>query len=148
MEIIQVGFGGASGANLIGVSTIVNKNNKTEQGGKGGVDEGELVVPETTRLAIPLLEVNKQRFRAMSFNLRFDTQRDGPNQWCFRKHLASATVQRHEADIIGFQEALRHQIKDLEISLPEFEWVGVGRDDGKDKGEFCPVFWRKDKFKR
>jgi len=141
METIIVkrgGLGGASGANLTSVATGIDSNEAKTQ---------EKIVPEITRLAVPLLEASKQRFRAMTFNLRFDTQRDGPNRWCFRKHLASATVRRHGADIIGFQETLPHQIKDLEVSLPEFEWTGVGRDNGKDEGEFCPVFWRKDKFK-
>jgi len=133
MEIVHrsndVGIRGASGAVLATVSTV-----------------GPLSA-QTTRLEVPRLEVSQDSFRVMSFNIRFDTTADGTNSWSFRNHLASATILRHGADVIGFQEALRHQIKDLEASLPGFSWYGVGRDDGKENGEFCPVFWRKDKFR-
>jgi len=57
--------------------------------------------------------------------------------------LAAATVLFHKADIIGMQEALRGQIADLENLLPGYGWFGVGRDDGKNGGEFNPVFYSK-----
>jgi endonuclease/exonuclease/phosphatase family metal-dependent hydrolase len=83
----------------------------------------------------------------MTFNLRYDNPGDGPNAWPNRKEMAAATVRFHEADIVGMQEALRGQISDLETLLPGYGWFGVGRDDGKDAGEFNPVFYRRDKLR-
>jgi len=57
-------------------------------------------------------------------------------------------IRFHHADIVGVQEALKHQLTDLEKLLPEYAWVGVGRDDGKDGGEFSAIIYRKDRFVR
>jgi len=86
-------------------------------------------------------------FRAMSFNLRFDCPADGPNAWGNRKDIVASTIRFHKADICGVQEALRSQVNDLVERLPEYSWIGVGRDDGKDAGEFCAIFYRKDRFR-
>ena len=47
---------------------------------------------------------------------------------------------------MGLQEALKSQIDDLRQRLPEFAWYGVGRDDGREAGEFTPIFYRRDRF--
>lgn len=86
-------------------------------------------------------------FRAMSFNLRFDCPEDGANAWGHRKDIVASTIRFHKADICGVQEALRSQVNDLVERLPEYSWIGVGRDDGKDGGEFCAIFYRKDRFR-
>lgn len=49
-------------------------------------------------------------------------------------------------DILGLQEALWGQVQDLEVGLPDYEWVGVGRDDGIEGGEFTPIFYRSDRY--
>ena len=49
--------------------------------------------------------------------------------------------------ILGCQEALNIQVVDLEQALPGYTWVGVGRDDGREGGEFAPIFVRQDYFK-
>lgn len=48
--------------------------------------------------------------------------------------------------IIGFQEVLHNQLLDLQALLPGYVSVGVGRDDGKEGGEYAPVFWDKERF--
>ena len=50
-------------------------------------------------------------------------------------------------DVFGAQEVKKPQLDDMLAALPEYRYVGVGRDDGKEKGEYSPVFYRKDKFK-
>ena len=62
-----------------------------------------------------------------------------------RDRVASV-IRFHKADLVGMQEVLRDQISDLEILLPQYGWIGVGRDDGQDGGEFSPIFYRKDRF--
>lgn len=84
--------------------------------------------------------------RIMSFNIRYDNPEDGCNAWKYRKDMAASMLRFHQADIAGLQEVLVHQLKDLAERLPEYGWVGVGRDDGEKEGEFAPIFYRKDRF--
>ncbi len=86
------------------------------------------------------------RLRVMTYNIRMDNPGDGDNQWKFRKDLAAGMVKFHEVDIFGAQEVLHHQLTDLLDRLPGFAYVGVGREDGKTKGEYAPIFYRKDRF--
>lgn len=82
----------------------------------------------------------------MTFNIRMDTQEDGSNQWSNRKDLAADLIKFHEVDIFGAQEVLNHQLNDLLQRLPDYSYVGVGREDGKTKGEYAPIFYKKDRF--
>ena len=82
-------------------------------------------------------------FRVMTFNIRYDEPRDKENGWPHRRALVASMIRFHQADVIGVQEALKHQLDDLENLLPDFAWVGVGRDDGKNKGEFSAILYRK-----
>ncbi|MFZ0391823.1 MAG: endonuclease/exonuclease/phosphatase family protein [Calditrichia bacterium] len=85
--------------------------------------------------------------RVMTFNIRYATEADGENAWSRRKEMAAAMLNRHRADISGLQEAQYSQIEDLQKRLPEYDWFGVGRADGKTGGEFSPVFYRRDRLK-
>lgn len=82
----------------------------------------------------------------MSFNLRYNTPNDGVHAWPQRKELVATTIRFHRADLIGVQEALHDQMKDLEHMLPEYKWVGAGRDDGKTQGEYAAIFYRHARF--
>jgi len=82
----------------------------------------------------------------LTFNIRFDNPADSINAWPNRKEMVADLIQFHECDIIGVQEALLHQLKDIEERLPDHNWVGVGRDDGKAKGEFSAIFYNKKAF--
>lgn len=84
--------------------------------------------------------------RVMSFNIRFDNPSDGPDAWPHRKDFVAGMFRFHKNDIVGIQEGLISQVMDLEELLPEFEWVGVGREDGEDGGEFCAIFYKTDRF--
>lgn len=82
----------------------------------------------------------------MSFNIRYDNPNDAPNDWPNRKDMVAQMVTFHEVDIVGMQEVLKHQIEDLESRLEDYKWIGVGRDDGKSEGEFCPIFYNAEKL--
>src|SRR6056297_2032192 len=83
----------------------------------------------------------------MSYNIRYDNPDDGINAWPNRQdHVAEIMADIYSADIIGVQEALKHQLDDLQARMPGYSWVGVGRDDGRDKGEFSPIFYKTDRF--
>jgi endonuclease/exonuclease/phosphatase family metal-dependent hydrolase len=85
--------------------------------------------------------------RVMTFNIRYNTPNDGENAWPHRKDMAAGMILFHNADIVGVQEALRGQVDDLSERLPGYGWIGIGRDDGKDAGEFMAVFYRKERLR-
>lgn len=86
-----------------------------------------------------------QGLNLMTFNIRYATPQDGDNQWLLRKENLCSMLRYYEADVCGMQEALIGQIRDVQSILPEYNYVGKGRDDGQEGGEFSPIFYRKDK---
>lgn len=84
--------------------------------------------------------------RAMTFNIRLDTASDGANAWPNRSALVVGLI-RHEApDVLGMQEVLLGQKRELEAALPGYAMVGVARDDGEEAGEFSPLAYRRERF--
>ena len=83
----------------------------------------------------------------MSFNIRYDEPEDGPQNWHHRKENVVRMIKFYDLDIIGMQEVLISQLNYLKENLKEYQAIGVGRVDGKEKGEFPSVFFRKDRFK-
>lgn len=95
---------------------------------------------------VPAESAEGPPIRAMTFNIRLDVASDGGNAWPHRKEMVEAVI-RHEApDVLGMQEVLLHQKQYLESELTDYTFVGVGRDDGADAGEFSPLGWRNDRF--
>lgn len=82
----------------------------------------------------------------MTFNIRYDNPGDGANSWPNRKENALKMVRFNEVDILGIQEVLAHQLKDFTTNLTEYAAIGVGREDGKEKGEYSPILYNKNKF--
>ncbi len=60
--------------------------------------------------------------------------------------LVADLIRRHEPDLIGLQEAELYQARDLIKLLGEYDWIGVGRDDGKEQGEATAILFRKSRF--
>lgn len=89
-----------------------------------------------------------QSFDVMSFNIRYDNPDDRQNSWTQgnRKQRVAKILQEEKPSILGVQEALHHQLEFLEATLPNHQRVGVGRDDGMQKGEYAAIFFEKDKF--
>ncbi len=83
---------------------------------------------------------------AMTYNIRLDLASDGPNAWPERREMVRDLI-RHEAPaILGLQEVLLHQKSYLEAALPDYSFIGVGRDNGEAAGEFSPLAWRSNLF--
>jgi endonuclease/exonuclease/phosphatase family metal-dependent hydrolase len=101
-----------------------------------------LALPSTA----PAQERHGNAVRAMTYNIRLDLASDGHNAWPHRKLMVAALI-RHEApDLLGMQEVLLGQKQDLERALPDYAMVGVARDDGRDRGEFSPIAYRRDRY--
>ena len=83
-----------------------------------------------------------------SYNLRNANGGDSinGNGWGQRYPVIAQIVQYHDFDIFGTQECFIHQLKDMKEALPGYDYIGVGRDDGKEKGEHSAIFYRTDKF--
>jgi endonuclease/exonuclease/phosphatase family metal-dependent hydrolase len=111
------GGGGASG----GVGGV---------GGMGGAGAGGM--PGVVQ---PTLKV-------MTFNLRYGTAPDGENAWELRKPLTFDVFNRQDADLVGIQEGLDQQLQDIDAAVPGYARIGVGRDDGKTKGEYSAIYYK------
>jgi len=87
-----------------------------------------------------------QTVTVMSYNIRLDTEADGVNQWKNRTGKVVGLLKKYNPDLLGVQEAMHNQMMDLQKELPDYAFVGVGRDDGKQKGEYSAIFYKKDKY--
>ena len=81
-----------------------------------------------------------------TYNLRMNNPGDGVNAWPNRKEQVKALIRFHEFDLFGTQEGFIGQLNDL-CEMPEYAYVGGGRDDGKQAGEHSAILYRKDRFK-
>ncbi len=87
------------------------------------------------------LNIQSQELNVMTFNIRYNTKNDSLNAWPYRKDKAASQILFHNVHILGVQEALHDQVMDLEKSLAHYKYTGVGRDDGKAKGEYSAIFY-------
>lgn len=102
-------------------------------------------------LALLTLTVNAQQSIALkigSYNIRYDNQGDRNNGdgWDKRYPVITSIIRWESPDVFGAQEVLVHQLRDMSSLLTDFDYYGIGRDDGKEKGEYAPIFFKKDKF--
>ncbi len=92
-------------------------------------------------LACPLVAAE---LNVMTFNIRYDNPRDGQDNWRFRVDHVVGMFAHHDVAVAGLQEVLKRQLDVLNKRLPKYQFVGVGREDGKARGEYAPIFFRKD----
>ena len=84
-----------------------------------------------------------QDLSVMSFNIRYDNPADSPNDWDSRKEALLGQIIQKEVDFLGTQEVLFSQLQFIATGLEQsHQYVGVGRDDGKEKGEFSALFYK------
>jgi len=87
---------------------------------------------------------NEQKeLKVMSYNIRMGIAKDGTNSWEFRCPATIEMLNAQKPDVFGVQEAFEFQIRFIEEYCRDYKSVGVGRDDGKKKGEYMSIFWNK-----
>lgn len=86
-----------------------------------------------------------QDIKVMTYNIRLDLKSDGVNAWDKRKDFITAQIDFYEPDVFGVQEARPNQVKDIAKALPEYSFIGVGRDDNN-TGEASDIFYKKKRF--
>ena len=80
----------------------------------------------------------------ITYNIRQDTSGDkGPRDWSQRKDTLTGYLRQQKASIIGLQEVRHNQLLDVDKALPDHSYVGVGREDGKKRGEYSPIFYNR-----
>jgi len=89
--------------------------------------------------------VQSQELKIATYNIRYNNPGDSLNSWNYRKAPLTNMIRFYDFDLFGVQEALSGQVKDL-AELEDYGYVGVGRDDGKEKGEFSAIFYKKDRL--
>lgn len=99
-------------------------------------------------ISLTISIVKAQPLQVATFNLRYDNPGDSGNLWRNRAPICASLIRFHQFDIVGTQEGLKHQLDQLQALLPEFQYYGVGRDDGKSAGEHSAIFIRKDRFEK
>src|SRR5690606_17146922 len=106
-----------------------------------------LVILVFVVIGIPIIKA--QELTVASFNIRYENTSDSihGNGWKQRLPVICDLIRFHDFEVFGTQEVLHNQLLDMLPGLPGYDYVGVGRDDGKTKGEYAPIFYQKDKFK-
>ncbi len=89
---------------------------------------------------------NAQNLNVMTFNIRLSLDSDKENSWENRKSDAIQLLNYYHPDVFGVQEAVTQQMTDLKTGLKNYDFVGVGRDDGADKGEYSAIFYNTEKL--
>jgi endonuclease/exonuclease/phosphatase family metal-dependent hydrolase len=84
--------------------------------------------------------------KAISYNIRLDNLGDKQDNWHLRKQEMVDFIKNEQPDFFGIQEALIHQAEYLDGSLGNYNYIGVGRDDGVQAGEIMAIFYKKDKW--
>ncbi len=88
--------------------------------------------------------MTEQSLRVMSFNLRYASPKP-PNEWPVRLPVVTQVITDEAPDVVGTQEGLYEQLKDIERGLPGYQWIGLGRDGGS-RGEFMAVWYRPERL--
>ena len=85
--------------------------------------------------------IYSQPHTIISYNIRYDNNWDVENSWKIRRKKISQILIQYYPSIVGIQEGLLNQVQYIDSSLINYDYVGVGRDDGKEKGEFCAIYF-------
>ncbi len=95
------------------------------------------------------LMAEAQSLTVGTYNIRYNSKKDAAqgDGWAARRDILCNQIYWIGFDIFGAQEVTKPQLDDMIARLPDYDWIGVGRDDGKEKGEFSPIFYKRERFK-
>lgn len=97
----------------------------------------------TLSLAVSAFAGTPDELTVISYNIRNGEANDGTNSWQYRYPASAMMITDQKPDIFGVQEAYDYQVKYLEEYCAGYKCVGVGREDGKHKGEHMSIFYNK-----
>lgn len=94
-------------------------------------------------------------FKVMTYNIRYDSGGTTPsaaeNAWIategtHRRDRVLKVIAKANPDLLGIQEGYANQVSDIASQLPHHQTYAIGRDDGKQAGEHCAVYWNQQRF--
>ena len=97
-------------------------------------------------LIMNILSCTSETTTVISYNIRYDNKWDEENSWDTRKESIVGIFEKYSPSFIGTQEGLAHQIHYMDSALTEYDYIGVGREDGEKKGEFCAIYYISDTY--
>ena len=103
----------------------------------------------TIFLLFAVLPLSAESLYVGEFNIRYDNEKDTEqgDGWEVRCPVVCDILKVESFDIFGSQEVLHNQLEDILAALPEYGYVGVGRNDGKTEGEYAAIFYKMDRIK-
>lgn len=110
---------------------------------------GMRLLAVTAALVLWVGTASAQTLNVATFNIRLKVDSDAKkgDGWNQRASKVCDVIKFHDFDLFGAQEVTYPQLLDMLELLPEYSYVGVGRDDGGKSGEFSPIFYKEDQFK-
>ena len=104
-----------------------------------------------TTLFLALLlscSLSAQQLYVGTYNIRYNNPNDEKegNAWAQRCPQLCDFINFEQPEIFGTQEVLVDQLHDLMKGLDGYGYIGVGRDDGKEKGEYAAIIYKKDQL--
>lgn len=97
-------------------------------------------------LLVVMTIAEAQQFKIATYNIRQKNTHDVGNMWDERKDAVTNLIKYHQFEIFGTQEGFKDQLVDMENRLPGYKYIGVGRDDGAEKGEYSAIFYNTARF--
>lgn len=94
-----------------------------------------------------VVNLSAQSFNVATYNLRYDNPGDSLDLWKNRLPVIADMVKFYDFEIFGTQEGLKHQLEAVQEQLPGYNYIGVGRTDGKEGGEHAAIFYKTSRFK-
>lgn len=88
----------------------------------------------------------KDTVTVISFNIRYNNPGDGDNIWENRRASCVKMAKMERPDFLCVQEAYFVQLDYMNQNLPDYQYIGVGRDDGKQGGEHMAILYRADRY--
>jgi len=123
---------------------MIKSENKNRKRNKTRAREnfGLVIIIFLLGISIP---IQAQNINIMTLNIRYNNPADGINTWENRREWLCDYIRFSEADLIGGQEVMRSQLIDMNESLSLYSYIGIARN-GKEEGEYCPIFYKTDRF--
>ena len=100
-------------------------------------------------LMVCAVVVSAQDLYVGTYNIRYKNKDDSikGNVWTKRCQVMCDQINFESPDVLGMQEVLVGQLHDFQRLLDNYSYIGVGRDDGKEAGEYAAIFYKNDRVK-
>ncbi|MDT0345110.1 endonuclease/exonuclease/phosphatase family protein [Streptomyces litchfieldiae] len=138
MGVSRRGILGAAG--MAGVAGLFSANSAAAN--ESSAEAGTRATAATA--GEPLIgRATGDRLHVMSFNIRYDAKAapGTPDSWTDRRPVLAAFLELEQPTVMGVQEALYHQVRQVDGDLPRhYDWIGLGREGGG-RGEFMSIYF-------